>query len=241
MRAHASGLLIALLICAGCQSPRAKSPTEELEGWRTENGEDVFYLRLPGRASPGAIEEGNEISIKSTCVSSTKIQAENSVIEKMIGRTVQGQSGTLDAQTTDAIITSVSRGLLRGTSIKECVATDERKIFKECECVHFVRGIGLKKKFELSVEQTISKGHPLPLKFSPVGRIISMDGTLAVIIADAGKQLIAGQELVVMSENSVIGRLTVMIVSSNQAKVQVMENHGLAKDMIVGVMEPERQ
>jgi len=141
-----------------CRSTADKtSNSEEVEGWRVENGMDVFYMRMPGRASRPAIEQDSQAMMKSTCIEATKLQAQDNIIRKMIGETVQAHSGTLDGQSTGVVITSVRSGMIKGTEIKECGPTDKNKRYEECECVHFVSGKGLKKNFELAVEQAGKK------------------------------------------------------------------------------------
>ncbi|HNJ03114.1 MAG TPA: hypothetical protein PLB73_02610, partial [Leptospiraceae bacterium] len=91
------------------------------------------------------------------CIDSTKLQALDNIIRKMIGETVTGQSATLDGQSTGVLITSVRGGLIRGTQMGQCAPVDKSKKYESCECIHYVTGKGLKKKFELAVEQAAKK------------------------------------------------------------------------------------
>lgn len=148
-------LALAAVFAMGCRSTAdSASGSEEIEGWRVEDGADVFYMRIPASASKAATDADDPAMMKSTCIDATRVQAADSIIRKMLGETVQGQSGTLDGQSTGVLITSVRSGLIRGTQIKECAPRDDRKRYQNCECVHFVTGKGLKKKFQLAVEQS---------------------------------------------------------------------------------------
>lgn len=149
---------VILLSLAACRGTADRvSGSEELEGWRVENGEDVYFMRIPGSASREAAERNDAAMMKATCVQATKVMAADNIIRKMLGETIQGQSGVLDGQSTGVVITSVRSGLIRGTQMKECAPTDENKRYQNCECVHFVAGKDLKKKFELAVEQSTKK------------------------------------------------------------------------------------
>lgn len=153
-----SVLLFAAMIALGCRSTAdSASGSEEIEGWRVENGQDVFYMRIPGSASKTAAEADDAAMMKATCIEATRVQAADIIIRKMIGETIQGQSGVMDGQSTGTVITSVRSGLIRGTQTKECAPRDDRKRYQNCECVHYVSGKGLKKKFELAVEQSVKK------------------------------------------------------------------------------------
>ncbi len=149
-------LAAALGACGGSAS--TVSGGEEIEGWRVDaQGQDVFYMRMPGAASRNAVDQDNRAMMKSTCIDATKLQALDNIVRKMIGETIQGQSGTMDGQSTGTVITSVRNGLIKGTSMGECAPTDREKNYAQCECIHFVSGKGLKKKFELAVEQAAKK------------------------------------------------------------------------------------
>ena len=153
-------LIAALFALANCAGTADKvSGGEEIEGWRTDQatGVDTFFMRVPGRATNNAIEQDSPTMMKSTCIDSTKLQALDNIIRKMIGETVTGQSATLDGQSTGALITSVRGGLIRGTQMGQCAPVDKSKKYESCECVHYVTGKGLKKKFELAVEQAAKK------------------------------------------------------------------------------------
>ncbi|MCE9599272.1 MAG: hypothetical protein K8S54_15015 [Spirochaetia bacterium] len=155
---HAVAGILMLGFLASCRSTAdSVSNAEEIEGWRVENEQDVFYMRLAGRASKLAIDQDSPAMMRSTCVDATGLQAQDNIIRKMIGETIQAQSGTLDGQSTGVIITSVRGGMIKGPQIKECAPTDKNKKFEECQCVHFVAGKGLKKKFELAVEAAAKK------------------------------------------------------------------------------------
>jgi hypothetical protein len=39
----------------------------------------------------------------------------------------------------------------------QCAPVDKSKKYESCECIHYVTGKGLKKKFELAVEQAAKK------------------------------------------------------------------------------------
>ena len=154
-------LILAALLAAstsGCRSSAdSASGSEEIEGWRLEDSQDVFYMRIPGSASKQAADADDMAMMKSTCIDASRVQAADNIIRKMLGETIQGQSGVMDGQSTGTLITSVRNGMIRGTQVKECAPRDERKRWQNCECVHFVSGKGLKNKFELAVEQSVKK------------------------------------------------------------------------------------
>jgi hypothetical protein len=151
-------VILAAFLAVGCRSSAdSASGSEEIEGWRVEDNQDVFYMRIPGSASQRAADADDMAMMKSTCIDASRVQAADNIIRKMLGETVQGQSGVMDGQSTGTLITSVRNGLIRGTQVKECAPRDERKRWQNCECVHFVSGKGLKKKFELAVEQSVKK------------------------------------------------------------------------------------
>lgn len=155
---HMFALVLVLGFFAECRSTADNvSNAEEVEGWRVEKEQDVFYMRLAGRATKAAIDQDSPAMMRSTCVDATGLQAQDNIIRKMIGETVQAQSGTIDGQSTGVIINSVRGGLIKGSQIKECAPTDKNRKFEECQCVHFVAGKGLKKKFELAVEAATKK------------------------------------------------------------------------------------
>lgn len=152
------GFILAALVLTGgyCASTTADkvSGGEELEGWRLlKNGEDAFYMKISGSASPAAKESGEEVRMKSTCVESTKLQANDTIIRKMVGEEIQSVSGTADAETTGYVVTSVRQGVIKGVEMKECAAVKSN--WSQCECVHFVSGRNLRKKFKLQVEKLL--------------------------------------------------------------------------------------
>lgn len=144
------------MLAMSCKGTADKvSGGEELEGWRTEGGEDVFYMRISGSASTTAKESGEEARMKSTCVESTKLQAMDTIIRKLVGEHIQAVSGTVDAETKNHLIVSNRSGVIRGTQMKECAERTEK--WSTCECVHYVKGPGLKQKFKLQVEKSMKE------------------------------------------------------------------------------------
>jgi len=146
-------LLVSLLF--QCHSLTDIKGGQELEGWRVEeengNPVDVFYMRIGGRASERAVEKSDPIMMKSTCVESTTLQAQDKIIRKMLGEEVKASSSTIDGELEKYIVQSVRKGLIRGTSMKECASVSGSS-WLNCECIHYVKGRNLKKDFELTVQ-----------------------------------------------------------------------------------------
>lgn len=142
--------------CAGSDVTQL-SGGEQTEGWRVEeeNGNpiDVFYMKVSGRASERAIEKGDEMMMKATCIESTTLQALDTLIRRMIGEEIDAASGSMDAQSVGLAISSMRKGVIRGTAIKECAPTGQDKSYLNCECVHFVKGRNLKKDFQLEIRK----------------------------------------------------------------------------------------
>lgn len=128
---------------------------EEFEGWKTENGIDTFYVKTSARASENAIEKNDKEMMKNTCIEAAKLIALDNMIRKMIGETLEAQSGVLDAQATNFAITSIRSGVIKGVNTKECAARGENWI--NCECVHFVSGKNLKKQIQFEVQKAVEK------------------------------------------------------------------------------------
>lgn len=146
-----------LLLAVACATGKADKVDggEELEGWRKIGTIDYFYMRISGSASPSAKRSGEEARMKSTCVESTKLQAKDTIIRKLVGERIQAVSGSVDAETKNHIIISMRSANIRGTEMKECAKRS--KLWATCECVHFVRGRNLKKKFQLQVDKLVKQ------------------------------------------------------------------------------------
>ena len=154
-----AGCFLTVFLLLSCSSTVEEvSGGEELEGWRiTEEGLDIYYMKYGGRASPNAIEKNDPIMMKTTCVESTRLQARDQIIRKMLGETIEASSGVLDGETIGVVVTSVRKGMVRGTQMKECASVNG-DTWLNCECVHYVEGKGLKKKFEFEVTRIVEGG-----------------------------------------------------------------------------------
>lgn len=139
-----------------CSSATHVAGGEEFEGWRSENGIDTFYVRTSARASENAIEKDDQEMMKTTCMEAAKLQALDNMIRKMIGETVEAQSGMLDGQATNYAITSIRSGVIKGVQTKECAPRGGS--WKNCECIHYVSGPNLKKEIEFQVQKAL-EGH----------------------------------------------------------------------------------
>lgn len=157
---RSGAMFIAVAAAAGaltlCQSASKVSGGEEIEGWRLQNEEDYFYMRIAGRATDNALEKSTFAMLKQSCIESTKNQASDVIIRKMIGESITGGSTTIDGQTQSAIISSVRQGMIRGVEMKECAPRGKDGEWSECECIHFVHGKDLKKKFQLKIQESSS-------------------------------------------------------------------------------------
>ena len=140
---------------AGCSSADKVSGGEEFEGWRLINGVDYFYMRVPGSASKIAKDSGEMSRMKATCIESTRLQANDLIIRKITGEIVQAVSGTADAESTGVVIQSMRSGIIKGVELKECAKRASK--WAQCECIHYVRGQGLKDQFQLEVKKTMKK------------------------------------------------------------------------------------
>ena len=153
--------MIAALIAFGfgfsaCRGTADKvSGGEEFEGWRKQGTDDVFFMRISGSASLVAKESGEEARMKVTCIESTKLQAQDTIIRKLVGENVEAVSGTVDGETKNHLIVSMRSGVIRGTEMKECAARTGK--WATCECVHFVKGPALRQKFKLQVEKAMKE------------------------------------------------------------------------------------
>ncbi len=128
---------------------------EEIEGWRTIEGEDYFFMRIGARASERAINKNDRAMMKATCIESTQLQAQDRIIRKMIGEYQESSSMALDAQTVAYVINSTRGALIRGTSVKECAPTDAKKEWMNCECIHYVKGRNLRQEFQFELEKAV--------------------------------------------------------------------------------------
>lgn len=146
-------LILILMVLSGCQSSSLTDLRggEEFEGWRVEDDRDVFYMRLAGSASENAREKNDQSMMRTTCIESTNVQAADRVIRKMLGETINAESGMFDGQTTNYIVNSVRSGLIRGTNQKECSSRGRGGSWEQCECIHTVSGRNLRRNFELEV------------------------------------------------------------------------------------------
>ena len=137
--------LLVLAVVAGCSSASEVSGAEEFEGWREEEGFDVFYIRRSGHASEKAIETENTAMLQSTCMEAARLQAMDLIIRKMVGETIEAQSGMIDGQTTGLAVNSIRNGIIKGDVVqKECADRGEDKDWDTCECVFFIKGKGLR-------------------------------------------------------------------------------------------------
>ena len=151
--------LLVMAVVAGCSSADKVSGGEEFEGWRVEEEFDVFYIRRSGHASDKALEMENTAMLQSTCMESARLQAMDAIIRKMVGETMEAQSGMIDGQTTGLAVNSIRNGIIKGDVVqKECADRGEDNDWDTCECVFFVKGKGLRKKVELEVSKVTSGG-----------------------------------------------------------------------------------
>ncbi len=142
-----------VLLNFSCSSASNIVGGEEFEGWKTENGIDTYFVKTSARASENAIEKNDQEMMKNTCIEAAKLIALDNIIRKMIGETIEAQSGMLDAQATNYAITSIRSGVIKGVSTKECKATSEN--WKNCVCVNYVYGKNLKKQIQLEVQKAV--------------------------------------------------------------------------------------
>ncbi|MCB1166718.1 MAG: hypothetical protein KDK33_11220 [Leptospiraceae bacterium] len=149
--------LISLAVVVGCSSADQVSGGEEFEGWRQEEGIDVFYIRRSGHASEKALSSENTAMLQSTCMEAARLQAMDALIRKMVGETIEAQSGVLDGQTTGVAVNSIRNGIIKGDVVqKECADRGQENDWDTCECVFFVKGKDLRKKVELEVTKATS-------------------------------------------------------------------------------------
>ncbi|MCS7206081.1 MAG: hypothetical protein NZ853_10330 [Leptospiraceae bacterium] len=151
-------LSIFVLISFGlmnCSSATRVAGGEQFEGWHSENGIDTFYVRTAARASENAIKKQDEEMMKVTCIESAKLQAMDNIIRKMIGETIEAQSGMLDGQATSYAITSIRSGVIKGVNTKECAPRGGS--WQNCECIHYVSGTNLKREVELEVKKAAQR------------------------------------------------------------------------------------
>lgn len=134
-----------------CTSLETTRGGEQLEGWRREGNLDVYYVKTVARASEAAIEKGDAMMMKTTCTESSRVQSLDNIIRKMVGESVEAQSGMLDGQATNYAITSLRSGVIKGVSQKECAPRGEGGSWQNCECVHYVSGPTLKKQVQVEV------------------------------------------------------------------------------------------
>mgnify|MGYP005851532315 CR=1 FL=1 len=144
-------------LLATCASVDSVNGGEQLEGWKREGEIDVYYTKTPARASELAINKGDPAMMKTTCMESSKLQAMDNIIRKMVGESVEAQSGMLDGQTTNYAITSLRNGQIKGVQQKECAPTAEGGSWQNCECVHYVSGPNLKKQVQIEVTKAAER------------------------------------------------------------------------------------
>ena len=97
--------------------------------------------------------------LQSTCMESARLQAMDLIIRKMVGETVEAQSGMIDGQTTGLAVNSIRNGIIKGDVVqKECADRGQDNDWDTCECVFYVKGKGLRKKVELEVSKITSGG-----------------------------------------------------------------------------------
>ena len=151
-----TAILITAMLGLGvyCSSTQADKVVggEEVEGWRKlANGDDAFFMRISGSASKKAKRSGEEAQKKVTCIESTKLQAYDNIVRKMIGEQVKAISGVSDGETTGFMISSMRKGTVKGIQLKECASLEDD--WAQCECVHYASGPNLKQKFSLEVKR----------------------------------------------------------------------------------------
>lgn len=150
-------ILVALVVLGAavtmCTSVETVRGGEQLEGWRREGTLDVYYVKTVARASESSIEKGDPMMMKTTCTESSRIQSLDNIIRKMVGESVEAQSGMLDGQATNYAITSLRSGVIKGVSQKECAPRGEGGSWQNCECVHYVSGPNLKKQVQTEVSK----------------------------------------------------------------------------------------
>ena len=158
-----SPLLFMLLILPDCKSMNNSvnetvgekvdeiKVTIKKEGWKVEDGEDVFYLKVQGRASDRAEEKNDTIMKKTTCVESTSLQAKDQILRKIVGEYIESREVSIEGDTQSYIITSMSSGFIRGVEKNECASLKDHWL--NCECVYSIRGPELKNKFILQIEK----------------------------------------------------------------------------------------
>jgi len=150
------GVVMIGLVVA-CSSFDSASGGEEFEGWRQENGIDTYFIKTPARASENAVTKGDPAMMQSTCMESAKLQALDNLIRKMVGESVEAQSGMLDGQATNYAVTSIRNGEIKGVQQKECAPSGKSSSWENCVCIHFVSGKNLKKKIEFEVQKAAAQ------------------------------------------------------------------------------------
>jgi hypothetical protein len=149
-----AGMMTWFVACSSVDTVRGG---EQLEGWRREGEIDVYYVKTPARASELAISKGDPAMMKTTCMESAKLQAMDNIIRKMVGETVEAQSGMLDGQATNLAVTSLRSGQIKGVQQKECAPAGEGGSWQNCECVHYVSGPNLKKQVQIEVTKAAGR------------------------------------------------------------------------------------
>lgn len=150
-------IVLCFLSYIACSSADKVRGGEELEGWQVIGDEDFYFMRIAGRASDNAIEKSGFAMLRQSCIESTKNQASDNIVRKMLGESTHGESTTVDGQTTSYIVSSIRRGIIKGVEMRECAPRGQDNNWTECECIHFIHDKGLKKKFQLKVEE-VSRG-----------------------------------------------------------------------------------
>lgn len=151
--------LCVAIFFSSCSSVDTVSNAVELEGWKTDINTrvDTFFIKSGARASDTAIEKDDQRMMQATCVEGAKLLALDILIRKMIGETVEAQSGMLDGQTTNFAITSIRSGQISGVQQKECGPAGPSGSWINCECVHYVSGVNLQKKIQMEVTKAANK------------------------------------------------------------------------------------
>lgn len=143
-------LMIALAFCSG----GSKKETVVLEGWKTENGIDTFYMTYSATGSENAKNKGNPAMLRETCREAARVGAADNLVRAMIGETIESTSGSVDAEASTVLIVSKRTGIVKGLREKECTFETPEDVDKQqCTCILYVSGKNMRKDFEFEVKK----------------------------------------------------------------------------------------
>ena len=134
-----------------CSSSSGKNSSEELEGWRTSDEVDIFYMKISGTASMKAVLRNDFSMKKTTCVESTGLQAKDRVLRGIFGDYIVSASEFIEEDSENFVIEEMHKGTVKGVQMKDCASLLNN--WQNCECVYYIQGPGLKHDFDLKIEK----------------------------------------------------------------------------------------